>query len=169
MLKCVFHYFLCVFQYFPEEVFVKDVIFNCIIILLKGPKKSGLLATAMSAFTVPVRSAKMGIKRRKTSELHALKKHSVANTGEMPAQIKENDETAPSQPSSLSSSKLDVFNGHLSILRQKSRLLVRRKKFEGFITFCIVANTIVMATEHHNMSLTLEAVISISNYVSTVG
>lgn len=67
-------------------------------------------------------------------------------------------------PSSLSSSELN--RTWISELRKKLLWLVRRNEFDAFMTFCIVANTVVMATEHHTMSSLLEAIISVSNYVS---
>ena len=42
------------------------------------------------------------------------------------------------------------------------------KKFEYFITICIVANTICMATVHHQMSERFEFILMILNYFFAV-
>ena len=45
-------------------------------------------------------------------------------------------------------------------------LIASEPLFDLFITFCIVLNTIIMATEHHGMPEELKTTQRISNYVS---
>lgn len=83
-------------------------------------------------------------------------------------QIRELENKLSTHPeeATRTSSQLDVCWRTLSRLRKRLHWSVKRKEFEGFITFCIVANTIFMAAEHHGMSSSLETVIAVSNYVS---
>ena len=77
-------------------------------------------------------------------------------------QLRELEHRQPSQAetsSSQGSTRVESF-------RKELYNLVSSRELEGFITLCIVANTVVMATEHYGMSSTLDTVISMSNYVS---
>ena len=47
--------------------------------------------------------------------------------------------------------------------------LVSSSRFEGFITACIMFNTVLMSIEHHNMSKSLESITELFNYVSIKG
>ena len=44
--------------------------------------------------------------------------------------------------------------------------IVSSSLFEGFIIFCIMLNTILMASEHYKMPTALEKTIEVCNYVS---
>ena len=153
----------------------------CFPLFFKGSKESGVLATAFSAFTVPAgdsNSDKMGMKRRKDTNSSQRHKHcSVSPSLETEwdrksdiFQIRELGNkwstTHTEENANPTSSQLDVCRRKFSRLRKKLLWFVERKEFEGFITFCIAANTIFMATEHHGMSSSLETVIAVSNYVS---
>ncbi|CAB4044783.1 sodium channel type 10 subunit alpha isoform X3, partial [Paramuricea clavata] len=75
-------------------------------------------------------------------------------------QLRELEHRAPNQDEiSNSQTSKDVAS-----LRKELYRLVSSRELEVFITFCIVANTVVMATEHYGMSSTLDTVISVSNY-----
>ena len=120
----------------------------------------------MSAFKVPTTST-----RQVATELHEPKLMNVAsleqdtNTDHVYHQTREIHDCRISQET-LEPSKLNIFYRRVTFVRKKCNWFVNRREFEGFITLCIVINTIVMATEHHNMSSTLKTVIAVSNYVS---
>ena len=128
-----------------------------------------MLATAVSAFTLPGGSTRINNRheetsctideydRRKSYEVNLDDSQSdIYQLRELGDKATDQDETATRQ----TSTKIDSFRVNLS-------QLVSSRELEVFITFCIVANTVVMATEHYGMSSTLEAVISVSNYVSS--
>lgn len=86
-------------------------------------------------------------------------------------QLREVGHRLPKQDESTTSQKsrnFEVFCKNVAAFRKELYHLVTSRELEGFITFCIVANTVVMATEHYGMSSTLETIISVSNYVSII-
>lgn len=60
-----------------------------------------------------------------------------------------------------------VSAGCCSAFRGKVNVLVDSPLFEGFITACILFNTICMALEHHNMDRTFKSVLDYCNMVSS--
>lgn len=77
-------------------------------------------------------------------------------------QLRELEHREPSQDETSSTQG----SRRVTSFRKELYHLVSSRELEGFITLCIVANTVVMATEHYGMSSTLDTVISTSNYVS---
>ena len=93
-------------------------------------------------------------RRRKSYEVPMGSHSDIYQLREIEHKAPSQEETSTSQPS-----RNDNF-------RQGLYTLVSSRELEGFITFCIFVNTVVMATEHYGMSSTLSNVISVSNYVS---
>ena len=56
--------------------------------------------------------------------------------------------------------------GCCTSFRSRVNKIVASAIFEGFITTCILLNTVCMALEHHNMDLTLKDVLGYCNLVS---
>jgi hypothetical protein len=153
----------------------------------KDAKNGELLATAFSAFTLPGNANRISTKiqkdtncnvdeydRRKSYEEYDRRKsyeeYDRRKSYEVPLdslsdiyQLRELEHRAPNQDeTSNSQTSKDVAS-----LRKELYHFVSSRELEVFITFCIVANTVVMATEHYGMSSTLDTVISVSNYVSS--
>ena len=121
----------------------------------------------MSAFTLPGGSTKTI--RQKDTNLNIVEHNGRKKSYEVPVdepadiyQLRELEHRGPN-PDETSSSQ---GSRRFASFRNEFYHLVSSRELEGFITLCIVANTVVMATEHYGMSSTLDTVISMSNYVS---
>lgn len=134
-------------------------------------KNGDILATAVSAFTVPGNSVKLVGKQPgdmdsniEECDKRSNKRKSYDVDLDCTADIYQLHELEHRAPNRDESTSFQDSNSNAS-LREELYDLVSSRVLEGFITFCIVANTVVMATEHYGMSSTLDSVISISNYV----
>jgi hypothetical protein len=153
----------------------------------KDAKNGELLATAFSAFTLPGNANRISTKIQKDTNCNvdeydrrksygeydrrkSYEEYDRRKSYEVPLdslsdiyQLRELEHRAPNQDeTSNSQTSKDVAS-----LRKELYHFVSSRELEVFITFCIVANTVVMATEHYGMSSTLDTVISVSNYVSS--
>lgn len=123
-----------------------------------------LLATAVTAFTLPGRTNKAkSMTNCRDDQQNRRKSYEIPLDGQADIyQLREYEHSAPSKDETSGSHT----SSNVTSFRKDLYDLVGSRALEGFITFSIVTNTVVMATEHYGMSSTLENVISVSNYVS---